>query len=282
MRRYGRLIVVCALSLAAAGCGMPDQSRMPRSGSLDRETLDRSIHRHGRGGLEVERYFNSPAVKERMDPLLGRSLGYMLTEFFTVRIARDPTRRDLLSLVGYVTRMQEERRGESLYEFYDSDWSRVAWMNPRGELFGYGARAGEKVHHGNFDFEDAARVIFQPRSGYGYDAEKPDLSRMRAFDPEVMGDTPRGRGIILRQHRGNEPRIEVRPADSTELFKLRRELEAHRFNARADAELEEWRKYIRGENVNGPVGGIMFQDGQPVDDQGRPIRRGDKYIGPDR
>ncbi|MCC6574494.1 MAG: hypothetical protein IT462_11960 [Planctomycetes bacterium] len=279
MIRPVSLIVIFA-ALILGGCAVGNQARSATAGGIDRSEAELSIYRHGRNGLEVERYYAGAEMQNRIDPLRGQTRGYIETEFYTVHIAKDPTKRDVMTLVGYMRRIEEERRGEFLFEFYDDAWDRIAWMNPRGELYTYGIRAGEVVHEGNYQIETAAAVVYKPRSGYGYDAVTPDLKRTQGLDPDVVGTNPAARGVVIRQHRGHEPKIEVRQVPSSEAAKLRTALEANIFNSSNEIALEELRKATRGEKVDGPMGGIEFKDRQPVDANGRPIQRGDKAIEP--
>lgn len=279
-----QILILAAVFFGAAlaGCAPGNQARGAYKGGIDRETAELSIYRHGRNGLEVERYFNSTEIRDRTDPMRGKSYGYVPVEFYTIEAAKDPAAREILTLVGYARRIEEERRGEFLYEFYDDTWQRLAWLNPRGELFSYGRTAGDTVYHGNYLLEGAAYIVFSPPSGYGYDGVNPDLNRTRGTDTEVSGATPDGRGVVLRQHKGNEPKLIISPVSAGRADEMRRALDANVFNARVDAELDDARKRVRGEDVDGDVGGIPFKDGQPVDADGKPIKRGEKYLPPGR
>lgn len=266
------LIAICVLA-CLAGC-VADQARVARpDASLDAEAVNQSVMLHGSAGYSISAMFQGENIASKMRDTTGQARGLVGTEFFHVQIAPDATQPTALTTVGYIRRLEEDRGDLLLYEFYDKYWNRLAILGIDGDLYRVDARGSE--HLGRFQLEDAAKHLYQPPSGYGYDTVAQDQARVRGWDPEVGSADPRARGVHHRTHRSAPPVIVMVRLRAGEVALLAERYAPERYN---DAELEllnRLRAQRHGDvGIDEEYGGIQYKDGQPVDSMGRPLYRG--------
>lgn len=266
------VLAICALCVAA-GC-VADQSREIRPmAMLDREAVNAEMERHGTAGYTIAELFQSENIKEKMRDTSGKGKGLVGVEFFHVEIAPDATQPMVLKTVGYIRRLEEDRGSEMLYEFYDRYWTRIAILGDEGDLYRVDARGHDFV--GRFQLEDAAKHIFNPPSGYGYDTVAQDKSRVRAWDPEVSSLDDRTRGVFHRTHRAAPPVLVMTRMRATEASQLANRYLPERFDERELETLNRLRAERLGEaGTEENYGGLQYKDGQPVDRFGKPLHRG--------
>lgn len=266
------VVAICALCVAA-GC-VSDQSRAARPlEKLDRDMVAAETRRHGTAGYAIAELFQSDNIKDKMRDTSGKGKGLVGVEFFHVEIAPDPTQPTALKTAGYIRRLEEDRGTEMLYEFYDRFWTRLAILGAEGDLYRVDARGPSFV--GRFQLEDAAKHIYNPPSGYGYDTVAQDKSRVRMWDPEVSSLDARTRGVFHRGHRSAPPVLVMTRLRATEASQLAGRYLPDRFNDRELEALNRLRTERLGDQgTEENYGGLQYKDGRPVDRFGNPLHRG--------
>jgi hypothetical protein len=269
------LLALAGLSVALglAGC-VGEQSRRARASvGFDEAAAERNVALHGPDGYTILELFHSDNISDKMRDTTGRSHGLEPAEFYHVQVAPDPADPLVLETAGYARKLEQDRGSIFLYEFYDTKWTRIALLGMQGDLYRVDA-AGEH-YVGKFQLDDAAKQLYNPPEGYGYDALQQDRTRVRMWDPEVAGMNPRARGVYHRPH-GTAPAVLVlarlSPAQINQL--------ADRFGPARFSEQQMQKLSTLREDRHGGVGqdedygGLQYKDGQPVDSQGRPLHRG--------
>lgn len=259
--------------LVLGGC-VADQGRdNPSRGSYEGLGIEVETERHGHQGQEIaELFYSGPIAEERRD-YSGKSHGLQLNEFYTIEIAEDPLRPTVLTEVGYVRRLQEDRGNLFIYEFYDGAWQRIGYLNGQGDVYRYtGAR---EEYLGRYELDSAVRRMYNAPSGYGYDAELQDHALVNVRDPAYATAEPRARGVHHRTHKSAPPVVVYTPKRAGETRLLAERYEKERFDERE----AERMKRLREANTGGfgeddEYGGLRFKDGNPVDENDRPLRPG--------
>ena len=270
MTRKGKIAAFAAalISMLAAGCGT-DQSRT-RGRAYGETPPDVMVHGRRAGG-EVSEFFGKDSTRDKLDPMLGDDRGFIVTMLYLVEIAPEATDPTVLERVGYVRKLEEDRGEAYMFEFHDVNGNRIGWLTPRGELYRHQRATREFV--GAYQIEDAAKLLYRPPTGYGYDAVKSDISRGRMDDPEVVEKSPEQRGVIHRTHRSYPPVIVLTLLDPGEAKRhgdgFAKEIAA----ARTEERINRLREEAKPED--GEYGGLEFKDGNPVDENGKPLKPGD-------
>ncbi|MCZ7606169.1 MAG: hypothetical protein M5U25_08855 [Planctomycetota bacterium] len=268
-----KLTAALLAALVLGGC-VTDQGRdHPSRESYEGFDIEFENQRHGYHGQEIAELFNTGHIAEERKDYSGRSHGLELNEFYTVEIAEDPLRPTVLTSVGYIRRLQEDRGTLFIVEFYDGAWQRVGYMNPDGAVYRYsGAR---EDYLGRFELDAAVRRLYYAPSGYGYDAELQDRALVNLRDPAFATGEPRARGVHHRTHRSAPPVVVYTPKRSGEARLLAERYEKERFDEREAERLKRLREgQTGGYGEDDEYGGLRFKDGNPVDENGRPLRPG--------
>lgn len=272
-----------AASLCALACGCStSQSRGNADAAFD-ASVERETYLHGTRGYAIARTYNKADFRQKMAPE-AQPDNVLVEEFFTVRVCRDHARRDILTDAGYARRRLDRDSGARLFEFFDTQWKLIGWLDGRGELHVPDAR-GKAQALGRYQVDDAVIEVYAARGGFTYDLSTYDISRAKAAvvdagegDAEaadLRSRSPRDRGVYLRAARENGPVIELRRYQPLEIAAYAEGFRKDTFDAAKEAELQQLRAQRRGtEAPDGSYGGLQFKDGQPVDNEGRPLRRG--------
>jgi hypothetical protein len=200
-------------------------------------------------------------------------MGLLPVEYLHVQIAPDPTNAMVLETAGYIRKLERDRDSLFLYEFYDTSWRRIAILGMHGDL--YRVDGTSEQHLGRFQLDAAANELFKPPSGYGYNALAQDRARVRMWDPEVAGADERTRGVYHRGHNAAPPVLVIAKLSRGDAATLSERFTRDRFNDREAERLNRLREARHGgvgQDEN--YGGLQYKDGQPVDEQGRPLYRG--------
>jgi hypothetical protein len=118
--------------------------------------------------------------------------------------------------------------------------------------------------------------LYFAASGYGYDSELQDSSIVRTHVKDVAGAEPAGRGVAHRTHRSSPPVVVFTPKRSGEVRLLGDSYARERYYERENEELNR----LREENHGGvgqdeDYGGLHYKDGNPVNEDGTPMKPGD-------
>lgn len=269
-----KLIAGLTLAVSLAGC-VADQSRdHPDRHVLDSAATEAEVYRHGSAGYEITEIFNTGDAADARRNRSGESRGLEASEFYTVEIAEDPLRPTILTPVGYVRRLQEDRGDLYIYEFYDGAWSRIGYMNAVGEVYAY--TDGREQRLGRYELEGAARALYFAPSGYGYDSELQDAALVKAHSADVANAEPRGRGVHHRTHKSAPPVVVFTAKRAGETRLLGDSYNPQRFYERETDELNRLREARHGGyGQDEDYGGLKYKDGNPVKEDGTPMRPGD-------
>jgi hypothetical protein len=257
-----------------AGCVADQRRDHPNRHVLSTEATEAEVYRHGGAGYELAEIFNTGSVADARKDYSGGSHGLRANEFYTVEIAEDPLKPTVLTPVGYVRRLQEDRGDLFIYEFYDGAWNRIGYLNADGELYRYKGASEESL--GRFEIEAATRTLYYAPSGYGYDSELQDRALVNMHDATVAGAEPRERGVHHRTHRTSPPVVVFTPKRSGEVRLLGDGYRRERFYERENEELNRIREANHGgHGVDEEYGGLKYKDGNPVKSDGTPMKPGD-------
>jgi hypothetical protein len=265
----GLLLLVSGL---VGGC-FADQSRTAREDITDAERFEEDRRLHGTAGREINAVFASDHFREVMDVMRGEGHGLQLVAFHYIQVAKDPTRPMDLSIVGYVRELREERDSMRLYEIFDQEWSLLAILDGRGNLFH--VATGEEKHLGRHQLEGAAFMLFDPPGGYGSDRLAQDQAAVRMWDPEVRAAQPRDRGVFHRGHSDAPPVLLVTEVRAEAIGDLAERFNRERADEQHNLRLQAMREARRGDvGEDEFFGGLEWRGGNPVDEHGNPMRRG--------
>lgn len=269
-----KLIAGLMFVTLVAGC-VADQGRdHPNRRVLSSEATEAEVYRHGGAGYELAEIFNTGSVAEARRDTSGAGRGLQINEFYTIEIAENPLQPQVLTPVGYVRRLQEDRSDFFFYEFYDGSWTRIAYLNADGALYRYDASGEEFL--GRFEIEGATRTLFYAPSGYGYDPVLQDASIAGMHDKNVREADPEGRGVSHRTHRTSPPVVVFTPKRAGEIGLLGDRYNKDRFYERQNEELNRIREANHGGyGQDEDYGGLKYKDGNPVKEDGTPMRPGD-------
>ena len=233
--------------------------------------VEAETRRHGSLGYKIAEIFESESFKKALADTGGATAGLLPSNFYTVSIAPDPLQPMVLKKVGYVRKLVQDRGKAFLYEFYDSTWNRLGYLTSRAELFR--TITGKKEDLGKFQIEAAVARLFPAPSGYGYDHTMSDLKRSQGENPDVSADSPEGRGVFHRSHQSAPPVVVFRHYRAGEAKALASQYERAISADRSAAKLRRLREARHGGfGEDEEYGGLRYKDGNPVDENGRPMR----------
>ena len=270
-----KLTAALFTSILMAGC-VAEQGR----DNPDRDVVRgidgaRATELHGSRGLEAAELFGTGPIADARNPMSGQSIGLQLNAFYAIEIAEDPLRPTVLTPVGYIRRLEEDRGSMFMYEFYDGAWSRVAYMNAEGGVYKYTGQSEEFL--GRFELDTAVRELFWAPDGYGYDSEVQDKALVNLRDPNVGRAEPRYRGVYHRTHRAAPPVVAYTLKRAGETGALAGRYEKQRYDEREEDLLKRLREERTGRfGEDGNYGGLRYKNGNPVDENDRPLKPGSK------
>ncbi|MBZ0137758.1 MAG: hypothetical protein K8I27_15440 [Planctomycetes bacterium] len=267
---------VLAFSLIA-GCGVsqgrdnPSRVLPVTQAQVDHE--ERLHGMHGGDGLELATLWHTGDVKAARGDYSGKAQGLQGNEFYEVEIAENPLRPTVLTSVGYVRLLKEDRGELFIYEFYDHSWQPVAYLGADGSLYRH--KGGKEVYLGKYQLDEAVIALFPAPSGYGYDSVLQDDKLVKTWDADVNSAEPRARGVSHRTHTSAPPIIIYTRKRAGEASLLAQRYTRERTGER-DAELLARLREERhgGYGVDEEYGGLRYKDGNPVDEDDRPLRPG--------
>ncbi|MCB9895097.1 MAG: hypothetical protein H6839_11655 [Planctomycetes bacterium] len=268
-----KLIPALLAAVLLGGC-VADQGRdNPYREDLRGIDIEREVELHGDSGQEIATLFNTGRIADARVDTSGRSVGLQLNMFYNIEIAEDPLRPTILTKVGYIRRLQEDRGNLFLYEFYDGGWTRIGYMNPEGAVYRY--EGGKEEYLGRHDLDSAVRALYWAPSGYGYDAQLQDHALVNLKDSDVATAEPRYRGVYHRSHKSAPPVVSFTLKRAGEAGLLADKYEKER----ADETFEEKLRRLREDRSGGfgddeNYGGLQYKNGNPVDDKGNPLKPG--------
>ncbi|MCB9933335.1 MAG: hypothetical protein H6841_07935 [Planctomycetes bacterium] len=268
-----KLTAALLAALVLGGCVTSQGRDNPARDTYTGVEIETETRRHGPEGQEIAELFYTGEILEARQDYSGRSNGLELNEFYTIEIAEDPLRPTVLTSVGYIRRLREDRGDLFIYEFYDVRWQRFAYMNPEGSVYRYEGATEEYM--GRFELDAAVRRLYYAPSGYGYDAELQDHALVNLKDNDVVTAEPRARGVHHRTHRSAPPVVVYTPKRSGETRLLADRYSKERFDERE----AETAKRLHEERTGGfgedeEYGGLRYKNGNPVDENDRPLRPG--------
>lgn len=271
-----------ALCTVAAGCSS-SQARGDQNDTFD-AAVERETYLHGTRGYTIARTYNKSDFRQKMAPE-AQADNVLVDEFYTVRVCRDHSRRDQLTEAGYTRRRYDRVSGAHIYEFFDMNWRLMGYVDSEGDLHVPDA-SGKATEVGRYQLDDAVIFVYGAPNGFTYSLGQYDESRAKAAvvdagegdsaAADLRSRTPRERGVYLRAERENGPIVELRRYQPIEIGAYADTFRKERFDANKEEELRQLRAARRGtEAPDGSYGGLEFKDGQPVDANGNPIRRGE-------
>jgi hypothetical protein len=274
-------VAVFVLGALAAGCST-SQGRGPNDSGFE-ASVERETQLHGTRGYAIARTYNKPDFRGKMAAEKHPD-NVLVDEFFTVRISKDPARRDVLSDSGYARKRLDRESGADFFELFDTGWKLIAYLNTSGELFVVD-EMGKAKGLGRYQLDDAVILVYGARGGFSYSISQYDENRAKAAVVEtgegdstaadIRSRSPRERGVYLRTARESGPVVELRRYRPVEISSLADALRRERADSNLEEELRQLRAARRGtEAPDGSYGGLEFKDGQPVDANGKPIARG--------
>lgn len=269
-----KLIPALFAAFLVAGCVTGQGRDHPsRDFSVTPAQVEYEEYRHGGVGLELANIWHTGDVAAARGDYSGRNLGLQVNEFYQIEIAENPLRPTVLTSVGYVRMIKEDRGELFVYEFYDEAWKLVAYMGADGSL--YRLEGARETYLGRFQLDDAVVALYPAPGGYGYDARLQDEKLVRTWDTEVATAEPRARGVFHRTHSSAPPVVVYSRKRSGEASLLAERYTRERA-AERDSELLNRLREDRhgGYGVDEEYGGLRYKDGNPVDENDRPLRPG--------
>jgi len=271
MRRNLYVLAAICAAVLLSGC-VGNQSRDSRE-DISQDRIIRERQLHGPAGQTIARIFTSDEFEDIFRDTSGRDRGMQLVDFYYIQMAEDPLNPHVLSIVGYIRQLEHDGDGTMFYEFYDDNWLRVALLDRRGNLFHIAS--GEEIHMGRHQLDGAAHALFNPQTGYGYDRLQQDRAGVRMWDPQVSSMDPASRGAFHRRHRDAPAVLVLSRARAGEAAQLAERFRPDRFEEGENIRLQRIREDRHGGiGQDGRYGGLHYRDGNPVDDNDRPMRRG--------
>lgn len=269
-----KLIAGLIVAVTLGGC-VADQTRdNPNRELFDDSSIERETGRHGAAGFELARIWNTGRIAELRKDHTGESRGLELHEFYQVEIAEDPTRPTIVTPVGYVRLVVEDRGELMMYEFYDRAWTRIAYLGEDGSLYRY--HRGREEFLGKHQLDGAVLTLYPASGGYGYDVELQEESIAYMHKADVMTRDSRGRGAHHRSHKDAPPIVNYRRYRPGEAAQLADRYERERFYER-ERERSERLKEAQGDRADHHDDAMSnttryrWKDGNPVDKDGRPV-----------
>ncbi|MCA8912354.1 MAG: hypothetical protein KDB82_11665 [Planctomycetes bacterium] len=268
-----KLIPALLVAVVLAGCTGQTRDNPHRDTSLVGIDLEPYNYRHGDSGQEVAELFNTGGIKEARQDYTGNSLGLRPNAFYTIEIAENPLKPTVLSTVGYIRKLEEDRGNLFIYEIYDGAWLQIAYVGENGATYRYDS--GKEQFLGRFEVEEAIRHLFHVSDGYGYDTVLQDRSIVNAHDPDVNSAEPRARGVYHRTHKSAPAVIFSRAYRTGEVQRLADRYSSERANERyAEEATRLHNDRTGGVGDDEDYGGLHYKDGNPVDENGHPLRPG--------
>lgn len=261
--------VAAAAWVFLAGC-TTSQERQPLGYEVD---LQRERQLHGDYGDDMARLFNTGKIAQARQDSTGNDRGLILSEFYQVQIAPNPAEPTLLAKVGYVRKLEQDRSTAFYYEFYDGGWARIGRLSPDGAL--YRLQNGSESYVGSFHLASAVLALYPAPSGYGYDRVTQDLTRVRMHDPEVNMLDQRRRGVWHTTHASAPPVVNFALYRRGEAGALAGQYNSVLYAERENLKLEQLRdRRLGGVGMDEEYGGLRYLNGNPVDENGKPLRPG--------
>lgn len=269
-----KLIPALLAALCVSGC-FTGQGRDhdARDRSITEDQIEYQEYRHGGYGTELARIWNTGDVAKAQGDYTGESQGLLGNEFYQIEIAENPLRPTVLTAVGYVRLLEEDRGELFIYEFYDESWKAIAYLGADGSLYRHAG--GAETYLGKYQLDDAVLALYPAASGYGYDSELQDDALVKTWDSEVNSAEPRARGVFHRTH-GNAPPVVIYTRKRSGEASLLAERYTKERAGERDTELLNRLREERhgGYGVDEEYGGLRYKDGNPVDENDRPLRPG--------
>jgi hypothetical protein len=268
-----KLISALLVAVVLAGCTGQTRNNPHRDTSLSGIDLEPYEYLHGDSGQEVAELFNTGGVKEARQDYSGSSFGLRPDRFYTIELAEDPLKPTVLTTVGYIRHLKQDRGDLFIYEVYDRSWKQIAYIGDNGSVYRYDT--GKEKYLGRYQLDEAVRQLFPAPDGYGYDSVLQDHSRVHVDDPDVRTAEPRARGVYHRTHKSAPPVVIFSQHRAGETALL-----AERYSRkRAEERYAEEAARLHQERTDGvgdeeTYGGLKYKKGNPVDEDGHPLRPG--------
>ena len=269
-----KLIPALLAALCVSAC-VTSQGRdhEARDLSVTRAQIEREEYRHGTYGQELATIWSTGDVAEARLDTTGARQGLQVNEFYQIEIAENPLRPTVLTPVGYVRLLQEDRGDLFIYEFYDVAWGSIAYLGADGGLYRH--ERGVEEFLGKFQLDEAVVTLFPAPGGYGYDSLLQDDKLVKTWDTDVASAEPRARGVFHRTH-GNAPPVIIYTRKRSGEAALLADRYTRERAAERDSELLNRLREDRhgGYGIDEEYGGLRYKDGNPVDENDRPLRPG--------
>ena len=270
---YKLMTGALAVALLAGCVTGQGRSHPGRDMSVSQAQVDYQQNLHGSSGRELARLWNTGEVAAARGDYSGESQGLQGNEFYQIEIAENPLRPTVLTPVGYVRMLKEDRGDLFIYEFYDESWRPIAFLGADGSLYRHDR--GMEEYLGKHQLDDAVLTLYPAPGGYGYDGLLQDDALVKTWDNAVNSAEPRARGVFHRTH-GNAPPVVVYTRKrSGEAALLADRYTSERTDERHTELLNRLREERHGGyGVDEEYGGLRYKDGNPVDENDRPLRPG--------
>lgn len=256
--------MVCLVGLAV-GCA--SQSREDRSVEMSNQQVNTDVRLHGASGYEIATIFNSGKTGDIMSYEDRQATGLRTEEFYVIEVAPDPTKPTVVDTTGFVVKLGDQLDDGFYYKFYTDGWNLIGALFKSGALYEYGD--GREQYVGDFHFDGAINYFYAGGLIYSDDRAKVDASRMRMGDSEVAEAGPMGRGIRHRRLEATVKATRLSPGDArVRAGELQRDRH-DRYQSERLAQLRKERRDIE----DGDYHGTEFKDGEPVDENGKPLPR---------
>lgn len=269
-----KLIPALFAAVLLSGCFTGQGRENPnRDMRVSENQIEYEEYRHGGYGREIATIWNTGEVAKNRGDYSGKTQGLQANEFYQIEIAENPLRPTVLTSVGYVRLLKEDRGDLFIYEFHDESWRTIAYLGADGSL--YRLEGTSEVYLGKHQLDEAVVTLFPAPSGYGYDSELQDDKLVKTWDTDVSSAEPRSRGVHHRTHTSAPPVVIYTRKRSGEASLLGERYTKERA-AERDSELLNRLREDRhgGYGVDEEYGGLRYKDGNPVDENDRPLRPG--------
>ncbi|MHC4841467.1 MAG: hypothetical protein ACYTDT_11045 [Planctomycetota bacterium] len=273
MRRVAAFLTLGLLLLA--GCGVSqDGDDYPLE--IPNEVVAREKALHGFVGFEMALIFESEDFKGHRADFTGEKRGLSVAEFWRVDIAKNPNQPTKLSQVGFFHLLREEEGENFVYEFFDKDWTRIAYLMPSGDLYSF--KGNRQNILGKFQLEAAIQKLYPAPSGYGYDPYLQDKLSVKHHDVEVASLDSESRGIKHNSHKARPAIWVYTPLKGSEAIDSAEQYRRNRAYEGYDMIAKRLREKKLGGYGDDEYGGLDYKDGHPVDENGRKLKPGDRKL----
>ncbi|MDC1141717.1 hypothetical protein OAU50_01375 [Planctomycetota bacterium] len=268
-----RVVAFLTLGLLLAGCGA-SQTRGDYPDKVDNEVVNRESALHGAAaGFEIATIFESDQIRKKRMNYQGKARGLSVAEFWRVEIAKDPHKPSTLSQVGFFHLLREEEGTNFVYEFFNGDWDRIAYLMPSGDLYSF--QSSKQNNLGKFQLESAIQKLFPAPNGYGYDPYLQDRLSVKHHDVEVASLDSDSRGVKHIDHKSRPAVWVYTPLKGGEAIDVAEQFRKNRAYEGYDMIKKRLLEKKTGDYGNDEYGGLDYKDGHPVDENGRKLKPGD-------